>query len=69
MRKCFFCQHRVPPSFKDIDNLEKFLSPRVKILSRDKTGVCAKHQRTLSKQIKYARFLGLLPFVSYQGAK
>lgn len=57
------------PSFRDLENLEKFLSPRKKILSRDKTGICAKHQRELTKQIKYARYLALIPYVSYQGVK
>ncbi len=66
---CFFCQYKIEPSYKDIPNLEKFLSPRKKILNREKTGVCAKHQRQLTKQIKYARFLALIPFVSYQGMR
>lgn len=69
MNKCFFCQHQIMPSFKDIDNLEKFISPRKKIIGRDKTRVCARHQRELTKQIKYARYLGLLPYVSYQSTK
>jgi len=67
--KCFFCQYKVEPSFKDLENLEKFVTPRKKIFSREKTGVCANHQRKLSKQIKYGRFLGLIPYVSYQGIK
>jgi small subunit ribosomal protein S18 len=67
--KCFFCQYKIDPSFKDIDNMEKFLSPRKKILNRDKTSVCAKHQRILTKEIKYARYLGLIPYVSYQGLR
>ncbi len=67
--KCFFCQYKVEPNFKDIDNLEKFLSPRKKILSREKTGLCAKHQRMLTKQVKYARFLALIPYVSYQSLR
>lgn len=69
MKKCFFCQYKIEPSYKDIENLEKFLTPRKKILAAKKTGVCAKHQRKLSKQIKYARFLALIPYVSYQGVK
>lgn len=68
MSRCFFCQHKIGPSFKDIDNLAKFISPRKKILGRDKTNICARHQRELTKQIKYARYLGFLPYVSYQGA-
>jgi len=67
--KCFFCQYKSNPSFKDSENLEKFLSPRKKILNREKTGVCAKHQRALTKELKYARYLALLPYVSYQGLR
>lgn len=66
---CFFCQYKTSPNYKDVDNLEKFLSPRKKILGRDKTGVCAKHQRQLTKHIKYARYLALIPYVSYQGLR
>lgn len=65
--KCFFCQYKVEPSFKEIPNLEKFLSPRKKLVSREKSGVCAKHQRKLTEQVKYARYLALIPYVSYQG--
>ena len=68
MKKCFFCKYGIQPDFKDIDNLEKFLTPRKKMLSREKTRVCARHQRKLTKQIKYARFFGLLPYVSYKNA-
>ncbi len=66
--KCFFCKYSVAPDFKDIENIEKFVTPRKKILSRDKSNVCAKHQRALSKQIKHARYLAILPYTSYQGA-
>ena len=67
--KCFFCQYKLSPSYKEVENLGKFLSPRKKILGREKTGVCAKHQRMLTKEIKYARYLALLPYVSYQGLR
>lgn len=69
MTKCFFCKYNSQPDYKDLENLTKFLSPRMKVLSREKSGVCAKHQRELSKQIKYARFLALIPYTSYQGVK
>lgn len=67
--KCFFCEFKTEPTFKEIDNLEKFLTPRKKIINRERSNVCAKHQRKLTKQIKYARYLALLPFVSYQGVR
>jgi small subunit ribosomal protein S18 len=66
MTRCFFCQQRLEPNFKEVNNLEKFLTPRKKILRRDKSYLCPSHQRKLAKQIKYARFLALIPYVSYQ---
>jgi len=44
--------------------LPKFISDRGKIMSREKSGVCSRHQRRLAKAIKYDRHLALLPFVS-----
>lgn len=66
---CFFCQFKAEPSFKSIENLEKFLTIRRKIVNRERSQVCAKHQRVLTKQVKYARYLALLPYVSYQGMR
>ena len=61
-RVCIFCQSKTLPSYTDTANLKRFLSDRAKIVSRLRSGVCSKHQRKLSKQIKYARHLSLLPF-------
>ena len=68
MRKCFFCKYNANPDFKDVENLDKFLTPRKKIISREDSGVCARHQRHLTKQIKYSRYFGLLPYVSYKNS-
>lgn len=57
------------PDYKDVENLEKFLSARKKIVSRERSNICAKHQRALNKNIKYARYLALIPYTSYQGVK
>ena len=59
---CFFCKEKKTPDYKDISSLEKFLTDRKKILGRSRTGICARHQRTLTKAIKRARHLALLPF-------
>ncbi|MFQ5452261.1 MAG: 30S ribosomal protein S18 [Candidatus Paceibacterota bacterium] len=69
MSKCYFDKYKTEPSFKEIDVLRRFITPRGKMLSPDKSGLCAKHQRALSKQIKHARYLGLLPYTSYQTEK
>ena len=68
-KKCFFCQHNISPSYKDINNLQKFLTPRKKIISSDETMLCAKHQRGYAKEIKRARYLGLLPYTLLQTYK
>ncbi|EKD86191.1 MAG: ribosomal protein S18 [uncultured bacterium] len=61
--KCFYCEEGKEPTFHDIQTLQRFLTERGKIISRARTGLCAKHQKLLTKNIKYARHLGLLPFV------
>ncbi len=63
-RDCQFCQTKTNPYWRNYQDLMSFLSPRMRILSREKTGVCAKHQRQLAKSVKHARHLGLLPFVT-----
>jgi len=60
---CFFCDEKKEPDYKKPDDLVRFTSERGRILSRDKTGVCAKHQRRVAVAIKRARHLALLPFV------
>ncbi len=49
--------------YKDIETLKKFVTDRGKILPRRITGVSAWHQKHLSKAIKQARMVALLPFV------
>ena len=63
-RECPFCRQRQSPDYKQPQQLERFLSPRARILPRSKTGVCARHQRQLAVAIKRARHLALLPFVA-----
>ncbi len=60
---CFFCSQNMKEiDYKEVDLLKKFISSQAKIIDPRHTGVCAKHQRKLSKAIKRARFLGLLAF-------
>lgn len=62
-KECAFCHSKTNPSYTDLGSLRRFLTDRAKIVSRERSGVCAKHQRQVSKNIKYARHLSLLPFV------
>lgn len=60
---CFFCQNKTNPSYTDIAVLRRFTSDRAKIVARAKNGLCSRHQRIVTRNIKYARHLSLLPFV------
>lgn len=51
-------------SYKNYDYLSKFITDRGKIMGKDKTGLSSTDQRRLTTEIKRARHLGLLPFVS-----
>lgn len=62
---CFFCQRNIKEiNYKETELLKRFLSSLSKIKSRKKTGTCAYHQRKLTKAIKRARSLGLLPYIT-----
>ncbi|MCS7180867.1 MAG: 30S ribosomal protein S18 [bacterium] len=61
---CKFCQENILEiDYKDIGRIRRYITPRGKIISSKQSGVCAKHQRALTKAIKRARFVGFLPFV------
>ena len=50
--------------YKDVELLSKFLTEQGKILPRRVTGLTTKQQSRLTKAVKRARILALLPFVS-----
>ena len=50
-------------NYKEHKFLRKFLTDQGKIIPGYVTGVSAKYQRKLTKEIKKARILALLPFV------
>ena len=49
-------------NYKDVSVLSKFLSERGRILSRRLTGLSSYNQRKVSKAIKRAQNIGLMPF-------
>ena len=51
------------PDYKKWEVLTNFITERGKILPRARTGIGAKIQRRLTREIKRARHLALLPFV------
>ncbi|VAV89823.1 SSU ribosomal protein S18p @ SSU ribosomal protein S18p, zinc-independent [hydrothermal vent metagenome] len=52
-----------PIDYKDVKMLQGYISERGKIVPSRITAVSSKKQRELSKAIKRARHLGLLPYL------
>ncbi len=48
--------------YKDVDTLRKFVNERGKIVSRRVSGLSAKQQRMVTRAVKRARNMALLPF-------
>ncbi len=61
----------IPPSqpidYKDVELLRKFITERGKMLPRRITGLTARQQRDLTRAVKYARIVALLPFLNKEG--
>lgn len=58
-RECFFCVENKTPSYKEYEVLKTFLTPRSKIVGGTRSGLCAKHQRRLAREVKRAREVAL----------
>ena len=64
-KPCRFCAEKVDHvDYKDLDRIGRYVTDRGKIIPSRLTGTCAKHQRILTRAIKRARFMALLPYVS-----
>ena len=61
---CRFCADTsLEINYKDPKSLRYFITERGKIIPRRLSGCCAKHQRTLTHEIKRARTIAFLPYV------
>ena len=61
-RICQMCAGK-DVDYKDVQIISKYITEKCKIMPRRMTGACAKHQRHIAQQIKYARFMALIPYV------
>jgi len=62
--KCRFCREKVREvDYKDVSALSKMTTQQGKLFSRKRSGNCARHQRSSKRAVKYARYLGLMPYV------
>jgi small subunit ribosomal protein S18 len=62
---CQFCADKTENiDYKDVDKLKKYVTDRGKILPKRVTGTCAIHQREVTRAIKRARIVALLPYTA-----
>ena len=62
---CQFCADITEAiDYKDVEKLKKYVTERGKILPKRITGTCAVHQREVTKAIKRARIVALLPYTA-----
>jgi len=60
---CAFCVDKIEKvDYKDTGRLRRYMTERAKILPRRISGNCARHQRQLTRAIKRARQIALLPY-------
>ena len=64
-KMCRFCvdkQQMFDIDYKNSTFLKSFLTERGKILPSRISGACARHQRTISQEIRKSRVMALLPY-------
>lgn len=62
---CQFCADKSEEiDYKEVDKLKKYVTERGKILPKRITGTCAMHQRNVTRAIKRARIVALLPYTA-----
>ena len=62
---CHFCADKTEAiDYKDVEKLKKYVTERGKILPKMITGTCAVHQREVTRAIKRARIVALLPYTA-----
>ncbi|NLY11837.1 MAG: 30S ribosomal protein S18 [Firmicutes bacterium] len=60
---CSFCVDKIESiDYKEVGRLRRYITERGKILPRRISGNCALHQRQLTRAIKRARYIALMPY-------
>ena len=64
-KSCQFCKAKVEDvDYKDVSTLRRYISEKGKIRSRRISGACRRHQNQVSRAVKRAREMALLPYVA-----
>lgn len=65
MQDYFLLNKDAEIDYRNPEVLRRFISPEGKILPSRRSGLTAKHQRKVTRAIKKARAIGLLPFTNH----
>lgn len=64
-KACYYCvNNKLIVDYKDIGTLRRFVSSYMKIAPRRRSGLCAKHQRQVAREIKKARQASLMAYIN-----
>jgi small subunit ribosomal protein S18 len=62
-KRCRLCTGKITAvDYKDVFMLKNFISERGKIITRRASANCARHQKLVTRAVKRARIVALLPF-------
>ncbi len=65
IKVCRFCEDKaLTIDYKDVRLMQRFVTDRGKIIPRRVSGTCARHQRNVTRHLKRARQIALLPFAT-----
>ena len=63
-RRCKLCTEKAKTvDYKNVASIERFITKYGKIVPRYYSGNCLKHQKMISRAIKNARVMALIPFL------
>lgn len=63
-KKCGFCTKEIEYiDYKNLRLLRKFVSQYGRIVPKYYSGACLKHQKRISRAVKLAREMALMPYV------
>lgn len=51
--------------YKDITRLANYVNPHARMMSRRRTGLSARQQRSFAQAVKRARYMALMPYINY----
>ncbi|RWS02579.1 28S ribosomal protein S18c-like protein, partial [Dinothrombium tinctorium] len=63
-KQCILCKYNIEVNYKNPRLLSQFVSPFTGLLyNKHITGLCTKQQQLVERELRLAKYLGLMPYV------